>query len=481
MTCLKKYLKKEISWSILTFILLVFIHIPILSKHLLTADIILNNATYRGYSWELSLGRFGLYIFGILKGFKTIPMIEYLISCLLISATIFLWNRIFSIKSSFIKSILVLLVVVSPMISASLLFYYCSTPYMFSLFCSVYALYAFVFYKKKVLKYALPMILIMFSLSIYQAYLSVIGSIFIFYLLDKLLKNKPIKKELSYLFLIGGGVALYYLMMKLSLIVFHIPMSHYQNANKIGLSAILKLKDNFFLTYQVFYQYFFTDKVLKNSFFHNQYLYIGLFFLWIIEVLFQIKKNKVENKRILLIALLILFLPCFLNMVTFVISDSKLQLLMSLSYLIFFLFIGTTTNQKIGKMVLLLFTIILSVHYLIEDQASYLSIEKTNTAYQNMIQSMGLEKDKQYIVIGNMENRGKIYQMNYGFVADEGLFWEEYHLRKLGFERYTEQIFHKKLSFASEEKYRRYQKNDSKEVIREEEGIIILDLRQIKN
>ena len=66
---MKKYLKKEIIWPIITFVLLFFLHLPIITKHLLTADIILNNAVYKGYSWEISLGRFGLYLFGILKGY----------------------------------------------------------------------------------------------------------------------------------------------------------------------------------------------------------------------------------------------------------------------------------------------------------------------------------------------------------------------------------------------------------------------------
>ena len=88
---MKKYIKSEFLWPLMTFVLLFLIHLPIITKHLLTADIILNNNIYRGYSWEISLGRFGLYLFGILKGFKTIPIIEYLFSCLFISLTLLLW------------------------------------------------------------------------------------------------------------------------------------------------------------------------------------------------------------------------------------------------------------------------------------------------------------------------------------------------------------------------------------------------------
>ena len=478
---MKKYLKKEIIWPIITFVLLFFLHLPIITKHLLTADIILNNAVYKGYSWEISLGRFGLYLFGILKGFKTIPIIEYLLSCLFISLSLLLWNRIFEVKSNLEKCIMVLLIVLSPMISATLLFYYCSTPYTFSLFCSVYALYAFIFYKKKVFKYLLPVILIMLALSTYQAYLSVAVSIYAFYLLKKLLDKEKIKKYLSYIFIIIGGVLLYYVVMKISLIVFNVSMSEYQNANSIGFSAILKIKDNFLLTYQLFYKYFFSDYVIKNSYFHNSYLYLGLLILFVVEIVLNIKKSKIPKNSILLIILIIVLLPCFLNAITFILSDSKLQLLMSISYLMFVMFIGTNTNSNYGKYILVILVTFLSINYFIEDQASYKSIEKTNMAYKDIINSSGLEKDKYYVIVGDIDNRGDIYKKNYGFVCDEGIFWEEYHLRKLGFERYTKQVFNKKLNFGSEEDYQKYQDASLDEVLTTKDNLIIIDLRQIKN
>lgn len=478
---MKKYIKSEFLWPLITFVLLFLIHLPIITKHLLTADIILNNTIYRGYSWEISLGRFGLYLFGILKGFKTIPIIEYLFSCLFISLTLLLWNRIFDIKSNLEKIIMVLLIVLSPMISATLLFYYCSTPYTFAFFCSMYALYAFLFYKKKLFKYVLPIVLIMLALSTYQAYLSVVVSVYVFYLLKKLLAKEKIKKYLSYVLLIGGGVLLYYVIMKLSLIVFNVTMSDYQNANNIGFSSLLKIKDNFLLTYHLFYKFFFTDYVLKNSYFHNGLLYGGLLILFMIELIFTIKKNNIVKKNVLLIILLVLLLPCFINIVTFALSDSKLQLLMSISYLLFFMFIGVIACRGRGKYFLAGLVFLLSINYFIEDQASYKSIEKTNMAYKDIINSAGLEMDKQYIVVGDIKNRGDIYNKNYGFVSDEGIFWEEYHLRKLGFERYSEQVFDKKLSFGSEEEYNEYLDAPLDEVLTSEDNLIIIDLRQIKN
>ena len=56
-----------------------------MTKNIISADILLNNYFYKGYSWEISLGRFGLYIIGILKSFVTVPHIDLLISYIFIS------------------------------------------------------------------------------------------------------------------------------------------------------------------------------------------------------------------------------------------------------------------------------------------------------------------------------------------------------------------------------------------------------------
>ena len=64
---MKTLIKKEYKNLLLIITLLFLIHLPLMTKNIISADILLNNYFYKGYSWEISLGRFGLYKIGILK------------------------------------------------------------------------------------------------------------------------------------------------------------------------------------------------------------------------------------------------------------------------------------------------------------------------------------------------------------------------------------------------------------------------------
>ena len=100
---MKTLIKKEYKNLLLIITLLFLIHLPLMTKNIISADILLNNYFYKGYSWEISLGRFGLYIIGILKSFVTVPHIDLLISYVFISISTILLIDLFNIKDKIKK------------------------------------------------------------------------------------------------------------------------------------------------------------------------------------------------------------------------------------------------------------------------------------------------------------------------------------------------------------------------------------------
>ena len=82
---IKEKIIKNKNLLFLTIIVGLIVHLPLLTKDILSADIILNNTYYSGYSWEVSLGRFGLFIIGLLKNYIVIPHIEIFLSLILVS------------------------------------------------------------------------------------------------------------------------------------------------------------------------------------------------------------------------------------------------------------------------------------------------------------------------------------------------------------------------------------------------------------
>ena len=156
---MKRLLKKDnIMLITIVFILLILLHFPLLSKNIIGADILLNNYFYNGYSWEISLGRFGLYVIGILKGFISFPNIDLFISFFLISISVLLIIDLFNIKNVTSKILCILLFTVSPIISSTLLFHYCAIGYFLSFFFGVFSIYIFYKAKGKYLKYLISLI-----------------------------------------------------------------------------------------------------------------------------------------------------------------------------------------------------------------------------------------------------------------------------------------------------------------------------------
>ena len=484
---MKKLLwKKENILYLFMFLLLIVVHLPLLTKTLLTADVLLNNSFYNGYSWELSLGRFGLYVVGLLKNYLSIPHVELFISFILINMITYLLIKLFEIDSKVHKIFIVLFMVLSPIISATLLFHYCSVPYFIAFLCGIGAVYTYYFSKNKYLKYLLPVVLMIISLSMYQAYLSLIVSVFMFYQM-KLILNKKIQYKESgiYLLLILASMIIYYVGVKLSLLVFHVDMASYSNANSIGISTLLHIPSKLIDSYQLFFQMFFTNDIMKNTYLWNHVIHGIILLLFIIQFGITTYKSKTTTLNKVILCILLLLIPVFLNSVIFVISDAKLQLLMSASYLILPIFFLSILDHKKLSILTFICLGLLFRNYFIQNQATYLTLENTYKAYDTVIQSAIQnhinELDKSFIVIGNISNKNdNISNRNYGYISDEGLFWDEYNLRKLGFERFCRENYGLSIKFGDEDVYQESLDYPEEDIIYEYRDTIVINLFKVQ-
>ncbi len=482
---MKKIITKDNKFLfLLTIFILFVVHLPLFYKNIISADILLNNYLYKGYSWEISLGRFGLYIVGLIKSYLNIPCIDLVISFVIISISSILLIDLFDIKSKLNKTLFILFICVSPVVSATLLFNYCSIGYLISFLCGILSVYIFYKVNNKFSKYLIPIILIVVSLSMYQAYLSLIITFFVIYNIKLLLDNNFKYMEFfKYLICLVIGVILYFITMKLSLYVFHISISNYSNADKIGINTLINIPDKIIDSYKFFYNYYFTDSIMKNTYMHNNYLNLLVFILLVINLFIYFYKSSTDRKNIVIIILLLLLLPIFLNSIIFVINDSKLQLLMSMSYIMVIVLLLSINNFKI-KYISLIILIFLLRNYLIQDQATYLSLEHTFNTYYNVI-DIALKNDvdninKKYIIIGEVKNNSDINKRNYGFISDDSIFWDEYNLRKIAFEKFTDEYFGIKLEFGSEYLYNKLLKNSSNDLIYNYDNNIVINLNNYK-
>ena len=471
---MKKILNKNFYFIVsITFILLFLIHLPLMTKNIITADVLLNNNYYNGYSWELSLGRFGLYIVGILKSYISIPHIELVISYLIISIITYLLIDLFNVENKLNKGLIIGLMVLSPIISSTLLFSYCSVPYLLSFLAGVLSIYIYNKLDNKYLRVIIPILLMIFALSMYQAYLSLIVTVFIIHELKLIFDHKlNIKKSINYIIMILISIISYFILMKLSQLVFSIDMSTYSNANKIGIDLITSIPHKIIDSYKLTYQFMFTDTFMKNNYLHNNLLNLLLIIIFIITIITKIIKSNLSIKEIILVGIIILLLPIFLNSVIFVISDTKLQLLMATSYLILPIYLFSIIDTKYLKIATLVITILLFRNYTIQVNATYKTLENTFNTYKTVINSAVNkyinEPEKHYVLIGKYNNnslKNNISKLNYGYISDENLFWDEYNLRKIGFERFTNDYLGLDLEYVTEEE---------KELIKNEKNDIFI-------
>lgn len=484
------YKKKDYLYFIFTFVLLSIIHFPLISKNIISADILLNNYFYKGYSWEISLGRFGLFVVGLFKSFLTIPHIDFFFSSLIICFIIYFLFKLFKIDKPFNRIIFILIFVLCPFTSVTLTFNYCSIAYFLAFLCGVLSLYLFYNIKNKYLRIIIPIILIVTSLSMYQAYLSLIVTLYVIYHITLVLKNNINYKDcFKYLGLIIVGVISYFVLMKISLYVFNIDMSSYSNADKVGISTLLNIPNKLIDSYILFFEFFFKNSIVKNTFMYNHLIYLCLFIAIIFSTIYYFIKNKIYYKNIILVSLLLLLLPVFLNFVLFVINDSKLQLLMSSSYLIIPLYVLSICDFKKINYVYLVLCFFLLRNYCIQDQATYLSLENTfnkydtiiSTAINNNINNL----DKSFAIIGSLKNKNineisNVNKYNYGYIADYDLFWEEYNLRSLAFKRFVYEYYGLEVYFCDEEVYNDILNYKNNDIVYNYNDVVVINFNNYK-
>ena len=320
----------------------------------------------------------------------------------------------------------------------------------------------------------------------YQAYLSLIVTLFVIYNLKLILdKKENYKESFKYLILLIIGIVFYFISMKLSQLVFHIDMSSYSNANEIGINTILTIPNKIIDTYKLTYRFFFTNSIIKNTYLHNNIINLLILITIIISIIVNLFKNNISNKNKIITILIILTLPIYLNSIIFVISDTKLQLLMSSSYLLIYLLLIYLIPKNNIKYLNIILIILLLRNNLIQVQSTYLTLENTFNRY-NLVIDSAIRKNInnsniKYVVIGKDKVKStNISKQNYGFISDDSIFWKEYNLRKLGFTRFCEEYYGLNINYLSEDKALELENNRTNKLIETRDDITIINLDYLK-
>ena len=152
----------------------VITHITMITETVMSQDGIWNSMQYsRAGDWELSLGRWGIEFAQRLNNFIAVPSITTIMCIFFMAiAAVFLVD-IFGFKSKYSAAFTGIILVVSPCLTATMLYVYTTVAYCLDMLLTIMAIWFIYKFKYKKIGLLLATFCFAFALSIYQSYMGV--------------------------------------------------------------------------------------------------------------------------------------------------------------------------------------------------------------------------------------------------------------------------------------------------------------------
>ena len=448
--------KEKLKIFLIVVVTSVIVHFQLYSLILTGPDTLINSMYHQANVWEVMLLRFGLCVVQALKGSIVSPLLSTLISSILLGITVIVVTDLLQIKNKYFKIITAIVFAVAPNFSATLTFFYCSDAYILGMLLSCLAVFLIRKYENKKSMVIFSGLLITMSISLYQTYLAVTMVLCVATLIIDLLNNaerKQILKNLIRYILMGIiGIIVFYGVAHLILYLAKLPVSNYSGANKIGLETLKSLPTLIPESYQSFFNYYFNDKMIPNTVWHTNILYIIIFAVMLISTITIIVKNKVYKNIVNMISLLILFIiaPICFGVVEIIAPDVDIHILMACAMIfvfpIFFKILEMlpkTINSNVLKNIMLICSIGIIWIYIWQDNASYIAM---NTMQNQAVQTAeriltrieeldGFNSDMPILFLGGLKDNSylnrdntpmetkRVFDKSWGFVAKEPTVW----------------------------------------------------------
>ena len=171
-------------------------HITMMTDVVMSQDGIWNSMQYsRAGDWVIALGRWGIELAGRLNNFVAIPSITTMLCLFLMAVAAVFIVDIFGFKSKWSSLFTGMIFVVSPVLTATLLYVYTSVAYCVNMLVAIFAVWFIYKFKYKKLGVLISALCFMFSLSIYQSYMGVTVGLCIMLSIIELLKDNSKIKE----------------------------------------------------------------------------------------------------------------------------------------------------------------------------------------------------------------------------------------------------------------------------------------------
>jgi len=262
---------------------------------------------------SLSSGRWGLDILSHIIPNYSMPWFHGIITLTLMSVSVCIIIDIFKIKNKLLQGLLAGIIISFPSLIGTFSYMFTSSSYAISFLFAVLAIH--IFEKGGKRNAIISCILLIFSLSIYQAYITVTSSLFIVLLIQSILENQKSTKEIlikgiKYVSLLAVSIIIYLAITKLLFVIFDTSFNSYINDTYLVSSYSLPFKLR--LVYEIFIGYFTKGFFSLIDTTASQIVNILCLILIVVMLLYsQVKAKNIAKTFVLL--LLIVCLPLSIN------------------------------------------------------------------------------------------------------------------------------------------------------------------------
>lgn len=424
------------------------------------------------YTWDTALGRFAVTWWEGIKGYVVYPAGAAVFAIFVLAVIAVLLVKLFSLNTKLSCIITGLLVVLSPSVPILISYYGCTDSYAIGYLLAVVSIFILTNYKK-VPSWIAATLLLGASLAFYQAYFALAVCLCYCYLFLMLI-NPKIKfieiRKLALRYMSAGIMAAigYMGLFKLLQKVFDFPAAAGRGFSDMAGNALGQLGTSFVQAYQVFYDYFFTNTILNNTWNGRNLIHMAAVVILVIQLILLIMKHKIYKNigRLLLLMGTIILLPVAFTFVVIMApgasayGETGVLMLpqMYLFYLLVFLKGRLLPEDKkymtiIKWLSALLVAIVLFMYVVFNaafQQCMTLNMNKASTVSQLMLTRISMESEYKAgmpLIIGGKMEEGNyprlyehLYEITKGSPSKYGITWDNYFGRQGGWIMYLKQF-----------------------------------------
>lgn len=308
-------------------------HFQMYSQGLTVFDGVISEDSFDGYgwyvsgAWDIGLGRWGLKFASFAKSGLCSPVIVSSITLALFAIGIVAAVDFLGIKRPCLKYLTAIVMVVTPFISSSLTYYYCSNSYALSFLCAVVAvvLQGHACDKAGFWRVVIAALLIAFSFGCYQSAMGVFCALGLASLVLEILGGSDLRRVASrfarLLLVLLIGTLLYLLINNAVLAYTGLSMGSYAGASSVGLGNTLShLPATVSLAYCSFYWVLFEHGIFGNYFMEPKFMLVYVVALVLVFVLIAARCENKGVRRWVSLACVALF-PLAANIVLLAVPD----------------------------------------------------------------------------------------------------------------------------------------------------------------